>query len=477
MFAALFANDIPGLALEKFCIRRWDRDFQEPDKNTETCWNGLPIGLKRSYIQGRIDQYPDQPCLLSSHVYRMLQLGADKIANEEQKAMLIEKLIDGILSGQFDPDVMFSTVHYQKRVQAKSSLETESAICFNGIHHTLQLALAISAIKRGDCTELQRLFDQGLRPDLWTEELVLRPLDVAASVGNEAIHKVLIANKSPMSNSRDFFDSRSNILTTAARCGNMEAVEEWTRAIQNMNYRYRDWMGNTVCLNRPFDTNMALIEAHYSAARGGHTEILKLLDGIIKQMTAENRFHSFVEAIKVGQCDVVEWFLSQRSVDLQMRTRYEKKGPMSAALIDTNWRRRPQVVKLLLEHGASPNEVFSPTGKTLLQRALEQDDSETARLLVRYGADVNSCGHGPTCQKKPPLSIAIKRKNAPMVLLLLRKGADRMYGGLGGRKNRKERDIGHVEKNLISLGWNDKELRDKVLECFALNFEGIRNRK
>lgn len=407
----------------------------------------------------------------------MLQPGADKIANEDQKAILTEKLMDGILSGKFDPDVMFSTVHYQKRVQAKFFLEPESAVCFNGVHNMLQLALAISAIKRGDCAELQGLFDQGLRPDLWTEELILRPLDVAASVGNEAIHKVLIANKSPVSNSRGFFEPWSNILTTAARCGNVEAVEEWTRAIQSMNYSYRDWMGNAICLNKPYDTSMALIEAHHSAARGGHVEILKLLGGRIKHMSAENRFHSFVEAIKVGQCDVVEWFLSQGSVDLQMRTIYEKKGPMSAAVFDTNRRRRPQMVKLLLEHGASPNEIFSPTGRTLLQRVLEQDDSETARLLVKYGADVSCCGHGPTCQKKPPLYIAIKRNNAPMVMLLLRKGADRMYGGLCEKKNLKERDIGHVEKNLISLGWNDKELRDKVLECFALNFEGIRNSK
>lgn len=134
------------------------------------------------------------------------------------------------------------------------------------------------------------------------------------------------------------------------------------------------------------------------------------------------------------------------------------------------------MVELLLKHGANPNEVFSPTGRTLLQRALEQDDSETARLLVEHGADVSSCGYGPTCQKKPPLSIAIKRMNAPMVQLLLRKGADRMYGGLCEKKNHKEREIGHIEKNLMSLGWDDKELRDKVLECFALNFEGIRNR-
>jgi hypothetical protein len=62
----------------------------------------------------------------------------------------------------------------------------------------LRLALATSAIKRSDCVELQRLFDQGVQPDLWTEELmILRPLDVAASVGDQAIHKVLIANYEP----------------------------------------------------------------------------------------------------------------------------------------------------------------------------------------------------------------------------------------------------------------------------------------
>lgn len=114
----------------------------------------------------------------------MLQLGEDKTAEKAQRAMLTEKLIDGVLSGKFDPDIMFSTIHYQKRIQANPSLEPESAVCFNGVHHMLQLALAISAIKRGDCVELQKLFDKGLQPDLWTEELILRPLDVAASVGD-----------------------------------------------------------------------------------------------------------------------------------------------------------------------------------------------------------------------------------------------------------------------------------------------------
>lgn len=134
------------------------------------------------------------------------------------------------------------------------------------------------------------------------------------------------------------------------------------------------------------------------------------------------------------------------------------------------------MVKLLLEHGADPNEVFSPTGRTLLQRALEQDDSETARLSVEYGVDVSSGGYGPTCQKKPPLSIAIKRKNAPMVQILLEKGASQIYGGVRQKKNHKERDIAHIEKTLMSLGWADREVRDRVLDCFALNFEGIRNR-
>ncbi|KAE8549728.1 hypothetical protein TMatcc_000755 [Talaromyces marneffei ATCC 18224] len=471
----LFADEILGLALEKFCIRTWDRDFEDPDKNAETCWNSLPMELKRSYIQRRIDQHPDQPCILSSNVHRMLELGADKISNKDQRAMLTEKLIDGILSGTFSPDIMFSIVHYKKRVQAKASLRPENAVCFSGVHHMLQLALAISAIKRSDCAELQSLFDQGLQPDLWTEELILRPLDVAASVGDQAIHKVLIANKCPMSNPRGFFEPWSNILTTAARCGNVEAVEEWTKVIQSTNYSYRDWMGHVIRLNKSRDIWLALIETHHSAARGGHVEILKLLDARIKDITAEKRFHSFVEAIKFGQCHTVDWFLDQGRIDLQMRTTHEKKGPMSAALFDTNWRRRPQMVRLLLERGANPNEVFSPTGRTLLQRALEKDDSETARLLVEHGADVSSSGYGPTCRKKPPLSIAIKRKNAPMVQLLLRKGANRMYGGLCEKKNHKERDITHIEKNLKSLGWDDKEVRDKALEYFALNFEGIRN--
>jgi hypothetical protein len=147
-----------------------------------------------------------------------------------------------------------------------------------------------------------------------------------------------------MCNSRGFFEPWSSILTAAARYGNVEAVQEWTREIRSLKYNYRDRMGHAIRLNKPHDIWLALVEAHHSAARGGHVEILELLDGRIDHMSVEKYFYSFVEAIKFGQCDTVEWFLRQGRVDLQMRTTYEKKGPMCAAIFDTNRRRRPQMV-------------------------------------------------------------------------------------------------------------------------------------
>jgi hypothetical protein len=134
-----------------------DRGFEDPDKNAGACWNRLPIELKRSYIQRRIDWHPDQPCILSSNVHGMLQLAADKIANDDQRAILTEKIIYGFLSGRFDPYIMFPTT-LRKRVQDKPHLSPENAVCFNGTNHMPQLALAISAIKRSDCAELQKHF-------------------------------------------------------------------------------------------------------------------------------------------------------------------------------------------------------------------------------------------------------------------------------------------------------------------------------
>lgn len=84
----------------------------------------------------------------------------------------------------------------------------------------------------------------------------------------------------------------------------------------------------------------------------------------------------------------------------------------------------PDVVKVLLEHGADPN-VRDFYGKTLLVAVCEAGadrDTETVRLLLEHGADPNIRGEAGT-----PLLYAVNmgpRGNTEVVRLLLEHGAD-----------------------------------------------------
>jgi ankyrin repeat protein len=79
----------------------------------------------------------------------------------------------------------------------------------------------------------------------------------------------------------------------------------------------------------------------------------------------------------------------------------------------------PSAVELLLDHGANVNRK-PRRGATALTAAAFHGDTETVKLLLSRGADINSDLDGCT-----PLGLAKLRKHAEVVNLLSKQGASR----------------------------------------------------
>ena len=99
--------------------------------------------------------------------------------------------------------------------------------------------------------------------------------------------------------------------------------------------------------------------------------------------------------------------------------------------------RHPEVVKLLIEHGAEL-QARTRKGFTALHFAAREGDLESARLLLAAGVDINILsqatagvgrGGGPSYEASvsngsTPLLVATVRAQIPMALFLLERGAD-----------------------------------------------------
>ncbi|TMW69780.1 hypothetical protein Poli38472_001936 [Pythium oligandrum] len=90
---------------------------------------------------------------------------------------------------------------------------------------------------------------------------------------------------------------------------------------------------------------------------------------------------------------------------------------------------RVQVMHLLLEHGADVNFQSNPNGRAPLSTAAKRGSLEAVQLLLSHGADINA-----TCLKgKTALHYACRRRNPNILLHLIAHGADLNVGDASGQ--------------------------------------------
>jgi ankyrin repeat protein len=78
------------------------------------------------------------------------------------------------------------------------------------------------------------------------------------------------------------------------------------------------------------------------------------------------------------------------------------------------------IIKLLLEHGADPNQEDKETGSTPLIAAIENNNIEIIKLLLEHGANLENQDE----KMFTPLNCAVEEGNMEIIKLLLEKGAD-----------------------------------------------------
>lgn len=106
------------------------------------------------------------------------------------------------------------------------------------------------------------------------------------------------------------------------------------------------------------------------------------------------------------------------SILLAMLAGKADRGELSGetVLMRAAYVRKPDIVELLLRHGARPNAVWSQT--TALTVAARRGDHQSVDRLLRAGADPNLNPAGPA-----PLFYASSRNHLGVMELLLRSGA------------------------------------------------------
>lgn len=94
-----------------------------------------------------------------------------------------------------------------------------------------------------------------------------------------------------------------------------------------------------------------------------------------------------------------------------------------------------ELVKMLLERGANPNEPNGVTpGKTPLEFAVSGNYLKIAKMILDGGADVNAYWSGGRSRGVPPIVSAVELENVPMFHLLRERGAilnTEETGGMG----------------------------------------------
>jgi ankyrin repeat protein len=102
------------------------------------------------------------------------------------------------------------------------------------------------------------------------------------------------------------------------------------------------------------------------------------------------------------------------------------------------------VVRILLSHGAQVDAMHGSTGQTALIVAVQKGFLDVVEVLLDHGAEIDKKNK----VQDSALSVAVMRKNPPMVKLILTRGAD-SAGLLQDAKNMGE--VGKIDAHTLAM--------------------------
>ncbi|UVI33309.1 ankyrin repeat domain-containing protein [Paenibacillus spongiae] len=182
--------------------------------------------------------------------------------------------------------------------------------------------------------------------------------------------------------------------------------------------------GNAVyiAMRRGFNEMQQMLYAHggtvslTAACDLGRIDLAGEILAVHPQAANAGDYGPLAQAASCGHTSIVQLLLNYK-VDLTER--WYASNYMSYACGN-------DMVKLLLDHGADPNHA-NWLGVSYLHLTARKGDTELARLLLNYGADINAVEeeYGTT-----PLGWAAKYGQRDMVAFLLEQGADKSPSGI-----------------------------------------------
>ncbi|OQE30974.1 hypothetical protein PENFLA_c002G00740 [Penicillium flavigenum] len=371
-----FASQVEAFLLE----RVKPRDAVTPSNaNAEPKirWADLPYGMKRVYLYRKLEIHDHSQCGWSSLVHRILDLP------HQRTGTLINQLIDAYRCGGFtgsrkllDPD--WYTAEKSKLVSARRT----KAFYWppEKFKTTLKYALAASAIQQGDCIQLQTLLDQGIHIAGYSDRLALVPLDIAAKKDSKATIELLLANGCPMKyrsykdRQNSMFDE-TKVTDMMAESGNDIGLKVWVDYLIKEGPMYPKLLKRTMV----------------RGVVGGHVEVLKLVQGKFEALYGNPGWgaHMLDQAIRYGSLDAIKYLFRRGEVDAHTRTSLSDRRPLLKLLCECPIRKRPDIVRFLLENGADPNGNDRPKKNTPFEVAVKGKDFESAAILLKHGAAVN----------------------------------------------------------------------------------------
>ncbi|KAJ5512077.1 hypothetical protein N7463_001629 [Penicillium fimorum] len=275
----------------------------------------------------------------------------------QEQHTVIDKMVDAIIYIVHDPEDLYK-IHSSRHVKPMARLHYLANSRFGELfespappepsqestERSLDAALIVSAIYRGDHVELQALLDRCDCSGLWDENLGLVPVDLAYKQGTREVIRTLVEHGcvtrypgKPLSNSGIIKG-----LAVAARRGNKEVLETWVTLLSERGG----------CLSSD------LHEAMLGALKIGKFEMAAVLDKNIDWTESDMKliwFECFHRAVENGMLDVLKWLLSREGSSLAGHARQWHKTPLFIAMKEYPVEKRLAVVGLLLNHGVDPD--------------------------------------------------------------------------------------------------------------------------
>jgi len=140
-----------------------------------------------------------------------------------------------------------------------------------------------------------------------------------------------------------------------------------------------------------YDEVLSSLNASLKNARN-HEVVKEVISTIGKGSVNYNG--ALMAAVYEGKIDVVRALLENSAADIHYSPKTQKgtpskTSPLMVALKPKDGHSNPQMVQLLIEKGASKQDIYPDRGETPLYAAVEYNAPDAIRMLVKLGAEVN----------------------------------------------------------------------------------------